>query len=220
MDNRCVECGDQFVSPRRADYCSQRCAVAAWKRKGGEATADGLYGCSRCKKLKAPGAFYPSQLQMPGRWCKRCHNEHRRNTRAGLRTARVTETCLHCGSDIRHMRAHAKYCSTSCGMKAHRDRNPGRRREYLIKCLYGMTHSDFERMFDAQGRACAICRMTNPETPNGKRQQWNVDHCHATGAIRGILCSKCNWGLGMFNEDSTVMQRAIHYLQESKQQIA
>jgi predicted nucleic acid-binding Zn ribbon protein len=198
-------------------YCSQRCVSTAWKRKGGSPTEDGLYGCSRCKKLKTPIAFSPSQLQMPGRWCKLCHNEHKRNKRAGIASDREVDSCLVCGTDIRHRRTHAKYCSNTCGMVAHRDRDPERRREYLIKCLYGMTPGDFDRLFNAQGRACAICRITDPEIPRGKRQQWKVDHCHETGAIRGILCSKCNWGLGMFNEDSNVMQSAINYLEAAKQ---
>lgn len=39
-----------------------------------------------------------------------------------------------------------------------------------------------------------------------------VDHCHETGEVRGLLCSKCNTAIGMFQEDINVMYRAIEYL--------
>ena len=218
MDNKCVECGDQFASPRRAVYCSQRCSSAAWKRKGGTPTDDGLYGCTRCNRLLPPRRFAPSQLKLPGRWCTPCQTEHKRNKRAGISSPRLTDVCLYCGIDIRHMRSHAKYCSTSCGMNAHRQRHPQRRREYLMKSLYGLTPAEFDRMFKAQGYACAICRTTDGNAPEmASSRQWNVDHDHNTGTVRGILCSLCNWGIGMFKESPQRLRLAIEYLERTKE---
>ena len=62
-------------------------------------------------------------------------------------------------------------------------------------------------MLAAQGGRCAICQTIQPE-----RGRWYVDHCHATGRIRGILCRVCNTGLGAFRDDPSVMQNAITYL--------
>jgi hypothetical protein len=59
-----------------------------------------------------------------------------------------------------------------------------------LERLYGIDRPEYERMSEAQGHTCAICGK--PE--NGKALA--VDHCHATGAIRGLLCSNCNKGLG------------------------
>jgi hypothetical protein len=61
-------------------------------------------------------------------------------------------------------------------------------------------------MIEAQGGLCALCR-TRPAT--------QVDHDHATGAIRGILCLLCNAGLGAFGDDPKVISSAIYYLERT-----
>jgi hypothetical protein len=53
-----------------------------------------------------------------------------------------------------------------------------------------MTPEQFNVMFAAQDRACAICKTQDPDHKN----KWHVDHCHITGAVRGILCAHCNLG--------------------------
>jgi hypothetical protein len=63
-------------------------------------------------------------------------------------------------------------------------------------------------MLEKQSGLCAICR----QLPNG---QWNIDHNHATGAVRGILCSMCNRGLGQFRDDARLLRAAIDYLRGS-----
>jgi hypothetical protein len=72
---------------------------------------------------------------------------------------------------------------------------------------YGITQSQYDEMFDSQGRACAVCRTTTP-TSKG----WNIDHCHNSGVVRGILCSHCNMGLGQFRDDVDRLMRAAEYL--------
>jgi hypothetical protein len=62
-------------------------------------------------------------------------------------------------------------------------------------------------MFAAQDEACAICRA---HQPGGKG--WCIDHCHTTGAVRGILCSQCNLGLGQFRDDIGLLAAASNYL--------
>ncbi|MFB9187251.1 endonuclease VII domain-containing protein [Dactylosporangium sucinum] len=62
-------------------------------------------------------------------------------------------------------------------------------------------------MLASQGGRCLICRepMTLPA----------VDHDHATGAVRGILCRPCNSGLGFFKDNPEILSRAIEYLTRS-----
>jgi hypothetical protein len=64
-----------------------------------------------------------------------------------------------------------------------------RARQNLIK-RYGITLENYEAMLEAQDGGCYICG--NP--PNAKRL--HVDHCHETGAVRGLLCAGCNRTLG------------------------
>ncbi len=74
---------------------------------------------------------------------------------------------------------------------------------------YDLTEEEYEDMFIAQGRVCAIC--PNPPRPNRKLA---VDHCHETGRVRGLLCERCNVGLGMFKDNETLLLNAIGYLQQ------
>jgi hypothetical protein len=72
---------------------------------------------------------------------------------------------------------------------------------------YGMTLADYERMFEAQGGVCAICGEARPE-----ERTLHVDHDHATGVIRGLLCFRCNNALGDFREEYELFRRAAEYL--------
>ena len=79
------------------------------------------------------------------------------------------------------------------------------RRRAERKRKYGLTDAAFHQMVVAHGNACAICGVTFTAEPN-------VDHCHETGVVRGLLCSMCNGGLGMFKDREDLMVRAIEYL--------
>lgn len=75
---------------------------------------------------------------------------------------------------------------------------------------YGITLEDYNRMFIEQNGCCKIC---------GKHQQdlkasLHVDHNHTTGKVRGLLCHHCNVGLGNFEDDITLLSKAIAYLEE------
>jgi hypothetical protein len=61
-------------------------------------------------------------------------------------------------------------------------------------------------MLEAQGSLCLICQ--GEFTASG----FHVDHCHSTGRVRGLLCSNCNRGLGMFQDDPNVLRAALSYL--------
>lgn len=83
-----------------------------------------------------------------------------------------------------------------------------------LKRLFGMTQNDYDAMELAQNYKCAICK--NAETLKDNKQlnirKLAVDHCHSTNKIRGLLCFKCNIGLGKFNDSIIELQNAINYL--------
>lgn len=82
---------------------------------------------------------------------------------------------------------------------------------------YNLTIDEYDRMLTEQGGVCAICRKA-PAAPRPGRQKrsFPVDHDHATGGVRGILCFACNTGLGMFREDPKIFFAAMRYLEETK----
>jgi hypothetical protein len=87
------------------------------------------------------------------------------------------------------------------------------RRSHLKK--FGLTVEEYDRLLEDQNGVCAICN--NPESdphPTTKRIQKNlaVDHCHETNTNRGLLCAKCNKGLGSFKDNIAYLERAIDYL--------
>ncbi|MFK4600457.1 hypothetical protein RKD30_007124 [Streptomyces pristinaespiralis] len=64
-------------------------------------------------------------------------------------------------------------------------------------------------MLKAQDDGCGICDRPFAETGG----QINVDHCHRTGEVRGLLCRACNLGIGHFDDSIDALQSAITYLQ-------
>lgn len=75
---------------------------------------------------------------------------------------------------------------------------------------YNLTQEQFDAMVADQDGRCAICRA---DTPGGNRiGTWTGDHDHTTGAVRGLLCARCNRALGLFRDDPTVLLSAIRYL--------
>jgi hypothetical protein len=76
-----------------------------------------------------------------------------------------------------------------------------------LKRKYSITLADYEAMLTAQAGGCAICGAPEPDG-----QSLHVDHCHDTGAVRGLLCFRCNAGLGQFDHDSDRLARAASYL--------
>jgi hypothetical protein len=82
-----------------------------------------------------------------------------------------------------------------------------------LQKMYGVTMAEFNTMYLLQGGICAICG--NPEkskNQDGTTKYLAVDHDHKTGAVRGLLCRKCNHMLGYGNDDPEVLKQAAKYL--------
>ena len=87
-----------------------------------------------------------------------------------------------------------------------------------LKKLYGITVEDYYKMLSRQGGVCAICKSKTPSNrvyKYTKQENFFVDHCHKTGKVRGLLCQKCNTGIGLFNDEITRLRSAADYLEEN-----
>lgn len=88
-----------------------------------------------------------------------------------------------------------------------RRKDPQYDMRHYYKKIHGLSLEEYGAMLAAQDGLCAICRK--PEQLN---QRMAVDHHHESGEIRGLLCFRCNTGIGKFYEDITALARAIEYL--------
>lgn len=80
-------------------------------------------------------------------------------------------------------------------------------RRHALK-RFGLTPEQYDSLVAAQGGCCCICRTDSPS----KHGVFVVDHDHATGAVRGLLCVRCNTGIGMLGDDPEMLRRAMAYL--------
>ena len=97
---------------------------------------------------------------------------------------------------------------------AHREKLNARRRARPgdhLKRRYGMSLLDYDALLALQGGVCAICGKKS-------KRRLGVDHCHSSHKVRGLLCSKCNVGLGNYDDDTDRLRAAIAYLERSRRE--
>ena len=132
------------------------------------------------------------------------------------------KTCIKCGEQkplsefykdaIRKdkLRGPCKVCDINKS-KAYRETFPEKAKNQVrsskLKIKYGINLPEFEKMKSSQNNKCAICftEFTNPKYTC-------VDHCHSTGKVRAILCGNCNTMLGHAKDSTSILKRAILYL--------
>ena len=145
--------------------------------------------CSGCGNM-FPASGFPVKGKHRTAQCKPCRNRYMREWNAKNREA-VRE---------RH--------------KEYKRRYPEAYRDSHLRHLFGISLAQYEEMLTAQGGVCAICK--NPETALHNRtkmpKRLAVDHCHDSGAVRGLLCSGCNTGLGNFKDSRAALEAALAYL--------
>lgn len=93
-----------------------------------------------------------------------------------------------------------------------------KRKAIYLRYKFKLTIDEYEQMQLAQNNLCAICYQneTNVDKRWNKLRDLAVDHCHRTGTIRALLCTKCNILLGTVNDNVSILENAIKYLQRFK----
>jgi hypothetical protein len=76
-----------------------------------------------------------------------------------------------------------------------------------VKRRYGINKEDYFKKLESQQYKCSICEQELIERPH-------VDHCHATGIVRDLLCRCCNLLLGYSKDNEKTLQNAVKYLQK------
>lgn len=114
-----------------------------------------------------------------------------------------------------------RYCKAICQKKLKASKPLNYKitsRKSNLKRKFDMSIDDFIKMKESQKYVCAICK--NPETAlDGKTKilrEFCIDHCHETGVIRGLLCNRCNHGIGKLRDSIEILESAIEYLRPHK----
>lgn len=87
--------------------------------------------------------------------------------------------------------------------KAYRKRFPLKRKDTQLKSYYGISLQEYNDQLAHQDGRCCICK---------KQEKLVVDHCHSTGKVRGLLCLKCNLGIGYLLDNVSNLEAAIDYI--------
>jgi hypothetical protein len=100
----------------------------------------------------------------------------------------------------------------------HKDRRTAnRRRTTCTECrneqrsVTNLSRFDYAKLLVEQNNCCAICGIEATEM----KRELSVDHNHETNKIRGLLCDRCNIGLGNFRDSTTLLSVAIEYLERT-----
>lgn len=152
--------------------------------------------CCKCKEIKNLDefSFLKGGKFQRSAWCRKCHSIHSSKWNKE-HPKRAKEN-------------YNNWKANNPENKKKADHSSGRK--WRLKSTYGITENDFRSMFEKQNGRCKICNSDN----NGKRL--HIDHNHTTGKVRALLCSKCNHGLGLFQEDILILEKAIVYLKDNK----
>jgi len=103
----------------------------------------------------------------------------------------------------------------SCKREADRESNLKAGKRYNIKSKYGLTLDQVKELYETQGNKCAICEETF-----GDEYKTQIDHCHASGNVRGLLCINCNWLLGKAKDNPAILRAAANYLERGQNEIS
>ena len=154
--------------------------------------------------LKARGAG-----ESPTKHCPRCKATKPRDEFGRRSNGHSESYCIPCKRAY-GAESQRRYVASRPEL-AERRRQNNRRAQYKRK--YGITVDEYEARLAAQDGRCAICRRTpGAEAASGRFAELFVDHDHATGAVRGLLCHGCNAGVGLLGDDPARLLAAADYL--------
>jgi len=97
-----------------------------------------------------------------------------------------------------------------CKRESDRQSNLKAGKKYRIKKDYGLTMEQVDKQRALQDNMCNVCGDKFPD-----EYKVQIDHCHSTGKVRGLLCINCNWLLGKSKDDPELLRKAANYLEKT-----
>lgn len=153
---------------------------------------------------------------MVTKYCRQCDSikpieefGKRSQNRSGITSQ--CKACLKKTQDAWRAR-HPDYYETHCKGHHRSDETKARRRKHDLNAQYGITPEQFDQMLAEQKGRCFLCNDDDPNHKWKAIKRFLVDHDHATGRVRRLLCCRCNSGIGMFRDNPVLIERALLYL--------
>jgi hypothetical protein len=151
--------------------------------------------CTKCNIQKKKADFFKRKASKDGLnlWCKSCH---------------VNNNNIWTEDNVEHVNKKKKEFYYA---------NLTRVRNKELKHKFGITKDKYDEIHKSQNGLCKICGL--PETSKGRSgnpKPLSVDHCHVSNIIRGLLCGKCNTGIGLLNDDIELLEKAIEYIKAAR----
>lgn len=180
--------------------------------------------CEICKETKTNSEFAKSHAREVGRalnpWCRKCGRTKNRPMKNKAPKDAPNRLCIGCNVILPatkfYYRASNGAFSSRCrqchcvqSLDKYKEKSQYRMLQtnsYYFK-HYGVTLEEVENLVARANNCCEICAVefTSQDKPR-------IDHCHATGKVRGVLCYKCNIGLGMFRDSIILLEKSIKYV--------
>jgi len=156
--------------------------------------------CSKCGLDKEPSDFYKGMAK-----CKECHKRVTRDwqLRSKEKVAEIARNWYHRTPENRQY----SIDKARNWQRNNSDNDKDRKFRYNMQRLYGLSYERYREMAEFQNGVCAICGL--PPYRN-----LDIDHCHSTGKIRGLLCAPCNTVLGLLKENPTTAEKVAEYLRK------
>lgn len=156
--------------------------------------------CASCSEVFLPLRDY--QI-----WCSsRCGSRESARRRLGIEARPASKVCWWCDKPFVAADGRKLYCGRECSLIG--SKLDGR------MAKYGLSRDQYRQLYRAQRGLCAIC--AKPER-TARNRLLCVDHDHVTGHIKGLLCSHCNRGLGLFGDSARDLRRAADYVDRTRQ---
>lgn len=193
--------------------------------------------CARCGEMKPADQFGISAKSGLQSYCKPCNSAQShekyikkygdsRRRRRRIDTENRQRQCTKCGEwkpwEMFSWNGDKPYPHSRCLecqgklVKSRNDSMPNDKRKAKSRRSllrrYGLTLDDYEALLLKQNGRCKICGTPTSGRVSGV---FLVDHNHSTGEVRGLLCSRCNVGMGNFDEDVTRLRRVIRYIKSN-----
>lgn len=218
MNAMCSKCGK---NPRVSENTARCTACNTLRNKELIVKAQDL-PCSHCKKNKR---------LVGGRLCENCRHKIHRKSREKCKNNPCAvcknhpriggkTQCRQCNREswLKSIERNSYKLCTKCGMFQRKKWstyckkcNANAQLDSYLRRTYGISENEFNIMLKYQKHKCAICKTLFPKI----RRKINVDHCHKTGIIRGLLCPSCNLLLGAAKDNPEILNNSLSYCKDS-----